>query len=62
MKYIFLFIGIIFLNSCGVQAIIINPAFTFNTEKTIRDGIEHKKGRNIGPFTYTKKQRDRINK
>jgi len=62
MKLIILFIGIIFLNSCGFQAIVINPAFTFNAEKTVRDGIEIKKGRNIGPFTYTKKQRDRINK
>ena len=37
---------IMILNSCGVP--LYNPAFYLNGDKTIRDVMEHKKGRNIG--------------
>ena len=50
---------IMILNSCGVP--LYNPAFYLNGDKTIRDVMEHKKGRNIGPWTYTINQRDKIN-
>jgi hypothetical protein len=58
MKSIIGFIFIIFLSSCGIPP---NPAFILNVDKTMRDTYEVKKGRNIGPFAYTKKQRDEIN-
>ena len=58
MKFLIGFIIVILLNSCGIPP---NPAFVFNADKTIRDTIEAKKGRNIGPWAYTKKQRDKIN-
>ena len=50
---------IILLNSCGVP--LYNPAFYLNADKTIRDVTESKNERNIGPWAYTKKQRDKIN-
>ena len=59
MKLFTSLILIILLNSCGVP--LYNPAFFLNTDKTIRDVVEHKNGRNIGPWAYTKKQRDKIN-
>ena len=58
MKLIIGFVIIIFVSSCGIPP---NPAFIFNADKTMRDAYEAKKGRNIGPFAYTKKQRDEIN-
>jgi len=58
MKILISLFLIILLNSCGVPSL---PAFYFNADKTIRDAVESKNGRNIGPWAYTKKQRDKIN-
>ena len=59
MRLLIILILIVLLSSCGVP--LYNPVFFLNSDKTIRDVIEHKKGRNIGPWAYTKKQRDKIN-
>jgi hypothetical protein len=59
MQLLISLILIVLLSSCGVP--LYNPVFFLNSDKTIRDVIEHKKGRNIGPWAYTKKQRDKIN-
>jgi hypothetical protein len=61
MKLIIGFVIIIFVSSCGIPPHGV-PAFYINADKTIRDVSEVKKGRNIGPWAYTKNQRDKINK
>jgi len=60
MKLIIGLFIILALSSCGITPGY--QAFYINADKTIRDVSEVKKGRNIGPWAYTKNQRDKINK